>query len=36
VREVIQNLLAEFDLTMGLAGCKSIKEISRDNITRTG
>ena len=36
VREVIGNLLAEFDLTMGLAGCKSIKEISRDNITPIG
>ena len=28
VREVIQNLLADFDLTMGLAGCKSIAEIN--------
>ena len=30
VREVIQNLLADFDLTMGLAGCKSIAEINVD------
>lgn len=30
VREVIQNLLADFDLTMGLAGCKSIAEINAD------
>ena len=34
VREVIQNLLAEFELTMGLAGCKSVQEITRDSITR--
>jgi lactate 2-monooxygenase len=27
VREVIQNLAAEFDLTMGLAGCRSVAEI---------
>ena len=30
VREVIANFLAEFDLTMGLAGCASVAEISRD------
>jgi len=34
VREVVANLLAEFDLTMGLAGCKSVKEITRDSVTR--
>ena len=28
VREVVQNLLADFDLTMGLAGCKSVAEIN--------
>lgn len=27
VREVIANLLAEFDLTMGLVGCASVEEI---------
>jgi len=27
VSEVLQNFLADFDLTMGLAGCKSISEI---------
>lgn len=30
VREAITNVLAEFDLTMGLAGCTRVKEISRD------
>ena len=30
VREVIQNLLADIDLTMGLAGRKSIAEINVD------
>lgn len=30
VREVLQNLLADFELTMGLAGCKSIAEINRE------
>jgi lactate 2-monooxygenase len=30
VREVIQNHIAEFDLTMGLTGCRSVAEIDRD------
>jgi lactate 2-monooxygenase len=30
VREVIQNHTAEFDLTMGLTGCRSVSEIDRD------
>jgi lactate 2-monooxygenase len=30
VREVIRNLRADFDLTMGLAGCASIAAIGRD------
>ena len=30
VKEVIKNLLGDFDLTMGLAGCKSVSEITRD------
>jgi lactate 2-monooxygenase len=34
VREVIQNLLAEFDLTMGLAGCTSVAEIGPESVTR--
>jgi lactate 2-monooxygenase len=32
VREVLQNLKAELDLTMGLAGCTSIGELDRDAI----
>ena len=27
VREVIQNFAADFDLTLGLAGCRSVAEI---------
>jgi len=27
VREVLRNLAADFDLTMGLAGCRSVDEI---------
>ena len=34
VSEVIANLLAEFDLTMGLSGCKSIAEINAERIFR--
>ena len=30
MREVIQNLLADIDLTMGLAGRKSIAKINVD------
>ena len=30
IREVIQNLLADIDLTMGLAGRKSIAKINID------
>jgi lactate 2-monooxygenase len=32
VREVIRNLRADFDLTMGLAGCASVEEIVRDTL----
>lgn len=32
VREVIANLKADFDLTMGLSGCKSIGEIGRESV----
>ncbi|GHM99296.1 lactate 2-monooxygenase [Cytophagales bacterium WSM2-2] len=32
VKEVVQNMLADFELTMGLAGCKNIAEIEKDNI----
>ncbi len=34
VREVIRNLRAEFDLTLGLAGLASVGEIGRDNVIR--
>jgi lactate 2-monooxygenase len=34
VREVIRNLRADFDLTMGLAGVSSLRDIGRDNVTR--
>jgi isopentenyl diphosphate isomerase/L-lactate dehydrogenase-like FMN-dependent dehydrogenase len=30
VRDVIQNLIADLDLTLGLAGCASLKEVGRD------
>ena len=32
VKEVISNLLADVDLTMGLAGCTSWKEVTRDRL----
>jgi lactate 2-monooxygenase len=34
VREVIRNFVADFDLTMGLAGCRSVAEIDREALTR--
>lgn len=34
VEEVIQNMMADFELTMGLAGCRSIAEITRESIVR--
>src|SRR4029453_19130203 len=30
VEEVIRNFMADFDLTMGLAGCRSVEEIGRE------
>ena len=36
VREVIRNLLADFDLTMGLAGCPSIADITPQALRRSG
>jgi len=32
VKEVLQNLLSDFELTMALAGCKNISEITRDRL----
>jgi lactate 2-monooxygenase len=29
VYEVLRNIMADFELTMGLAGCKNIAEINR-------
>jgi lactate 2-monooxygenase len=34
VREVIRNFVAEFDLTMGLAGCTRIAEMASDAVRR--
>jgi len=34
VREVIRNLSAEFDLTMGLSGCRSIAEVAAARLER--
>ena len=34
VEEVIGNVLAEFDLTMGLAGCTSVREIGHELIAK--
>jgi lactate 2-monooxygenase len=33
VREVLANIRAEFDLTMGLAGCTSLSDITRDSLS---
>lgn len=35
VTEVMKNLLADFNLTMGLSGCKSISEINPDCLVRS-
>jgi lactate 2-monooxygenase len=32
VREVIRNLIADFDLTMGLSGCRSVSEIGAESL----
>jgi isopentenyl diphosphate isomerase/L-lactate dehydrogenase-like FMN-dependent dehydrogenase len=32
VREVLRNLAAEFDLTLGLAGCSSVSELGPDRL----
>ena len=34
VREVISNFRAEFDLTMGLAGCAAVSEITQERVIR--
>lgn len=32
VKEILQNMMTDFDLTMGLAGCSNVSEINRENI----
>ena len=32
VREVLQNFKADFDLTLGLSGCRSAAEIGPENL----
>jgi len=34
VREVLRNFVADFDLTMGLAGCRSVAEIGPESLVR--
>ena len=34
--EVIRNLLGDFELTMGLAGCRSLAEVTRESLVRGG
>lgn len=36
VKEVVGNLLADIDLTLGLAGCTSWAEVKRDMLVRVG
>jgi len=36
VREVLLNLLADFELTLGLAGCATCAEVSRDLLVEQG
>ncbi len=35
VEEVIGNVLAEFDLTLGLAGCAKVREVTRASLQIT-
>jgi len=36
VREVVRNVLAELDITLGLAGCAAIGELDRDTLRPVG
>jgi isopentenyl-diphosphate delta-isomerase len=35
VRDVLANLIADIDLTLGLSGCKSFAEVSKENLVKT-
>ncbi|HMX02783.1 MAG TPA: alpha-hydroxy-acid oxidizing protein, partial [Cyclobacteriaceae bacterium] len=35
VYEVMRNIMADFELTMALAGCKNIAEINREMLVRS-
>jgi lactate 2-monooxygenase len=35
VRDVLANLIADIDLTLGLSGCKSFVEVSKENLVKT-
>jgi isopentenyl diphosphate isomerase/L-lactate dehydrogenase-like FMN-dependent dehydrogenase len=34
VREVLQNFVADFDLTMALSGCTAVDQIGREALLR--
>ena len=34
VKEVVANLLADIDLTLGLAGCNSWKDVTKDKLVK--
>lgn len=34
VRHVMKSLLAEFELTVGLAGCQHVQELNRTHLVR--
>jgi hypothetical protein len=34
VRHVLKSLLAEFEITVGLAGCASLKDVDQGSLTR--
>ncbi|HEX5726153.1 MAG TPA: lactate 2-monooxygenase [Longimicrobiaceae bacterium] len=36
VLALLRNLMADFELTMGLAGCRSVDEITRESLVRAG
>src|SRR5439155_18334580 len=36
VRETIRNLVADFDLTLGLAGCASVAELGPERLSEAG